>query len=208
MSEEILSPEVTESIPAPKKKSKKKLWIGLGVGVGSAFLLSTIAAITIVVVLIMSFFNTPQSVANAYMDAVLEADMAACLDILPDAVKDFHYSSEKEAEQWVRMENRTLQTAYEILDRAYDEWEITYRIVSVENVDDDVLDNLEDRYDWRYDCKIQAAKEIEIRATLTADGKESSETFSIYVVKIGTKWYLDNEFSTFFTDSTFWHLIF
>ena len=208
MSEEILSTEVTESVPAPQKKSKKKLWIGLGVGIGSAFLLSTIAAITIVVVLIMSFFNTPQSVAKTYMDAVLEADMAACLDILPNAVKDSHFSSENEAEQWVRMENKTLQTAYDILDRAYDEWEITYRIVSVENVDDDVLDNMEDQYDWRYDCNIQAAKEIEIRATLTADGKESSETFSIYVVKIGTKWYLDNEYSTFFTDSTFWHLLF
>ena len=94
MSKEILSTEVTESVPAPQKKSKKKLWIGLGVGIGSAFLLSTIAAITSVVVLIMSFFNTPQSVAKTYMDAVLEADMVACLDILPNAVKDFHYSSE------------------------------------------------------------------------------------------------------------------
>ena len=53
MSEEILSPEVTESIPAPKKKSKKPLWLGIGIGAAGASVLAVVIACILVVVILV-----------------------------------------------------------------------------------------------------------------------------------------------------------
>ena len=53
MSEEILSPEVTESIPAPKKKSKKPLWLGIGIGAAGASVLAVVIACILVVIILL-----------------------------------------------------------------------------------------------------------------------------------------------------------
>ena len=196
LNEQILTPEVPEETVTPQRKprkSKKKLWIGLGagvVGVGAIAIVSMITIIVVALVLIFAF-NTPRSVAKDYIKGISKADASYIFDSIHNSVKEENFASEREEQKTIEQWNESIDSVYDTLNNRYDEWEISYDIVDIYKVNDGYLEDIQEEYSEDYDCKVMAAKEIEICATLTADDRESSYDFTIMVVRIGTKWYLD-----------------
>ena len=209
-------PETVSEMPTRRirrKRSKKGLWIGLGAGVAGVGILTAIAAaiVSFVVVLAIAiaiiFSNSPRTVAKDYMKATLKPDMESFLDLSPDAVLDDAMPNISYRKQWAKFHNDEMQAYYDYLDNKYgDDWEITYKIVDVEDVSTDTLRNIQERYEERFDCQVKKAKEIELELTFRCNEKEASTDITVTVIKVGSKWYLET-YSSRSPSSLIWYLI-
>ena len=194
-------PEPVSEMPTRRvrhKRSKKGLWIGLGAGVAGVGILAAIAAaivsfvVVLAIVIAVAFSSSPKSVVKGYMKATLNADMSKYIDLLPDEVLDQHFPNESAQKEWVEIYNETIQDSYISLNYKYDDdWEITYKIGDIEDVSTDLLRDIQEYYEERYDCKVQKVKTVELELTLHFDGRKATKNIEMTVIKVGSNWYLD-----------------
>ncbi len=71
-------------------------------------------------------------------------------------------------------------------------WEVTYEILSDDDLKGNELDELKEDY-ADMGMKISAAKTVEVQLTVKTDDMENSDTLDVSLVKIGRSWYLDVE---------------
>ena len=209
-------PETVSEMPTRRirrKRSKKGLWIGLGAGVAGVGILTAIAAaivsfvVVLAIVIAVAFSSSPKSVVKGYMKAILNADMSKFIDLIPDEVLAQHFPNESEQKEWVETYNETIQDCYNCLDYEYDDdWEITYKIGDIEDVPTELLHIIQEYYEARYDCKVQKVKTVELELTLHVNGRKDSNNITMYVIKVGGKWYLDFAHSRS-PDHILWYLI-
>ena len=153
--------------------------------------MSILSVIAIIVALVLIFaFNTPKSVAMDYIKGLTEADTSYIFDTIHDDVIEQQFTTEREKNKTIADWNENIEHFYKLYDQFYKDWEIDYKILDTYKVNAGYLEELQDYYAEEYDCKVGAAKEIEIRATLTSENRDSQYDFTIMVVRIGTKWYL------------------
>ncbi len=191
---------IQEPVPAPapvapvQKKPNKKLIIGIAA-----------AALVLIVALVLIFTlggddeaDTPESVVTTYMESFLKADISNLLDLIPEPVLEENLGGKDGRDNWVEDGNDQLEYIYDCFDDYYDEWELTYEIKKVEDVDQDTLEEIQEYYDEEYDCTVSAAKEVTVRVTAKLDGSKEREDMTLYVIQIGGRWYFETEESDWF----------
>lgn len=166
--------------PAPKK-SKKGLLIAI---------IAAVVAVAVALVLIFTI-STPKSVVKKYMDAYLDPDGKAMLSVIPKAVVKEDIGDKDDQKDYVEEMEDTLDELYDEMDDYYDRWSIDYKISDVEKVDKDDLEEIQEYYEDEYDIKVRAAKEVTVDVTVKVDGDKEKVEMTIYVIKVGGKWYID-----------------
>lgn len=163
----------------------RKTLIGLGAGV-----------LVLIVLLVLLFSGrSAKGTAEAFMDAMIDADSEAMFELVPDKVMD--YLMEEEG-----MTKRDLKEMYEELDEELAdtyEWmedyyggklKITYEIVDEEDVDKDDLEDIKELYE-EVDVKVKDAKVFEIKMTMKVGSHKETQNLELTVIKVGGSWYID-----------------
>lgn len=159
------------------------------IGIGAV----AVAAVVVVILLVSIFGGRGyKTTVDKYFNSTLKADAKGLMSVFPDKVLDElldNYDSRKEA---IEQYNKTL--AY-VIEREYGDSKIKYSItyIDTEDISGDELRGLKNDYVEDYDLKIKAAMEVDIKATITVDGKEESQTMTIPLIKVGSSWYIDVE---------------
>lgn len=177
----------TEVFTAPDQNDKNKK-IGI------------IAAIVIVITIAIIGFllfggRSYKSTIDKYVDASVNADGKAILDLLPDKMIDYALAEDNldsdDFEESIDDMNEQLQDQVDSLDSYLGEgWKISYEIINDEDVKGDDLADIKSAYEDA-DIKVSAAKSVEIEITVKGDETESSNTLDISLIKSGRSWYLD-----------------
>lgn len=140
--------------------------------------------------------KTPESVAEKYMDAVLDADFEKIFDLIHKDVINNGLEAEgldKEyLQEMIDENNADMEEMFaELEEEAGGKVKFSYEVLEAEELSEDMLENGQEYYEDEYDVKITDAKVVEIEVTVEFDGDQETESFEIYVVKIGGSWYLD-----------------
>ena len=159
---------------APPKKSKNLLYIISG----------AVLAVALVLLLIFGI-RTPKSVAKKALKGFENGNAKSIVKVLPKSI--FEDTAERKEFQ------EELQEGLDDLQTALDRYNasITFQITGVEKCDADDLADCQDTYEYFFDLKVKAAKEVSVKMTITEDGDREIENFSLYVIKVGGKWYVD-----------------
>lgn len=157
-------------------------------------IIAVAAVAVLVVILAFALFGgrSYKAVVKQYVNASLSADAGEILELIPDEVIDVTLEDEDMTRKELKNElNEELEDAIEYLDRYLgDGWKFSYKIVDVEDLSGDDLDDLSDDYE-DFDVKISGAKIVEVELTIKYDGDEFSQSMEIALIKIGRSWYLD-----------------
>lgn len=177
--------------PAPKR-SKKGLIIGLSIGA------AVLAILAVVLILTLgggkkSGAQAPEDIAAQYMDCFLDADIRAMLDIIPEEVIDETFDALNTPESWADRMSARLEEMFDEMDAEYDRWDISYKIDDVSNLDADDLEDLQEFYDNRYNCQVDACKEVTVDVTIQLDGYEEDEELTVFIIQVDGKWYVEME---------------
>ena len=159
---------------APPKKPKNLLFIIAG----------AVLAVALVLLLIFGI-RTPKSVARKALKGFEQGNAKSIVNVLPKDL--FEDKAERKESQ------EELQEELDSLQKAFDRYNISidFKITGVEKCDADDLEDLQDAYEYFFDMNVKAAKEVSVKMTINEDGDRDTENFSMYVIKVGGKWYVD-----------------
>ncbi len=182
--------------------AKKKTGLIVGICAGGVVV---IAAVVLVILWLTGVFgggggvapgNTPTSVANNYINAIMDSngvDGQAILDLLPDqliqeAINEGSYSSEAELAADLESTASSITDDLEYLDSMG----VTYSFTVGQSspVSDSYLETLKAAYE-EVSLTVSEAQTVDADFTYTVLGETYTETMEIPVIKIGNTWYLD-----------------
>ena len=129
------------------------------------------------------------------MDIQYTGNMGELVDLVPDEVWDHLLARDGYDEEDLDvMLAETTELAQDQLE-AYDEyfgadWEVSYQILSAEDVDAEELAGLQERYE-ALGVDVSKAKTVEVEVTIQGSKSETSDTMDISLMKSGRSWYLD-----------------
>lgn len=145
--------------------------------------------------------KTPESVAEKYMKAALDADFEKIMDLVHKDVinngMEAEDMDEDDLQELIDEHNSDLDDVLAELEE--EDVKLSYEVMEAEELSEDVLEGGKEYYQDEYDVEITDAKRVEVEITIEADGDAETETLDIYVVKIGGSWYLDIDSVTNFT---------
>jgi len=153
-----------------------------------AFLISAVVAIAIILgVVIYSCFGH-LSVINTYIKASENFEFDKIVKLIPEPVLDYmeHEQDVDVGDLIDRLEDRM----EDYLDELDGNWKLSYKVVRDETITGYELNELKEQYDEIY-TKIDGAKEVKIKLSVTYDGETKSDYITIALVRIGLTWYLD-----------------
>lgn len=158
-----------------------------------AFIVVAIAVLVFVVFGGRSYKTT----VNRFIDAQFEGDAKAIFELIPETMIDFILEEEgydrDELDELIDEVNEEIQDQLDYIEKYLGEdWEVSYEILSAENLDGEELDELKENYE-DIDVKVSAAKTVEVKVMIKAGETENSNTLDISVIKVGRSWYLDPE---------------
>ncbi len=185
---EKLMPRQQPQAPVAKKerkprRSRKKLWILLSV----LILVLAIGGTTTFLLL----RNGPRKIVNNTLKAYYAADVSTLFDLVHEDVLDEMFGSKSGIKAAKKTLENRIESTFERYDENWEAWSIEYRIVDVEKLEGDALEELQDLYDDEFDCEVTAAKEVMVKLTFIQDDTRRIYDELICVVKIDGKWYLD-----------------
>lgn len=138
-----------------------------------------------------------KATVEKFVNAQFDADAEAIVELIPEkmivyALEEEGYDDD-EIDKLIDEANEELQDQLDYIDKYLGEgWTVSYKILDVEDVTGDDLDDLKDDYE-DIDIKVAAAKTVEVELTVKAGETESSNSLDISVIKVGRSWYLDME---------------
>ncbi len=156
-----------------------------------------VAAIALLVIIIIaSSPRSYKSVIKTYFAAMLDADVEAIMELIPEkfleATAEEEGLSKKDIDELIDEGREMLLEEYEYLDEQTDgDWDIDYKIKKANDLSRKDFDELYDSYYDEYDIKISDAKEVEVELTVKVKDEEENITMNLNVVKVGRSWYLD-----------------
>lgn len=157
-----------------------------------AFIVVAIAVLVFVVFGGRSYKAT----IDQFFDATFEADAEIIFEeLIPEAAIDYLLEEEgydrDDLDEQIDEVNEEFQDQIDTIDDYLgDDWEVSYKILSDENLDGEELEDLKENYE-DMDVKVSAAKTVEIEVQLKAGDTENSNTMDLSVIKVGRSWYLD-----------------
>ncbi len=171
---------------APNNKNRKVGMIAVAV----------IVAIVIVAGFAMFGGRSYKATAEKFVNASMEADAEAIIDLMPDEVIDYIIDSEgyDDYDEMIDDLDEELQDTVDTLEKHLKkdlkDLKISTEILNIENITGDDLDDIKDDYE-DMDCKVSAAKTLEVEITIESEETEISNSVDVGVIKIGRSWYLD-----------------
>lgn len=162
-------------------------------------MIAVVAVGVIVIIAAIALFGgrSYKATVEKFVDAQFDADAKAIFELIPEEMIDYALEEEgyddDELDELIEEANENLQDQLDDIERYLGEnWEVSYEILSVEDVAGDDLDDLKDDYE-DIDIKVSDAKTVEVQLTVKADETESSNSLDVSVIKVGRSWYLDLE---------------
>lgn len=121
---------------------------------------------------------------DKFFDGMEECDADLLLSAFPEEFVELAKSQDMD---------EYFEEMLEELEDEYGKFKITYEITDEEELDEDDLDDLCDMMEMVGidGDEITEAWEIEVEATIKADGEEEDEDFTFVVFKLDGEWYLD-----------------
>lgn len=72
-----------------------------------------------------------------------------------------------------------------------DRWSLSYDIIHDEPLDEDDLEDVQDKYDDYYDVKVKDARTVEVKLRFKGPEKNATATMELPLIRVGNSWYLD-----------------
>lgn len=157
-----------------------------------------IAAAVVAVVAIFAVFSlfggrSDKATAEKFMDAILDSDMEAVVDLLPPQLITYitekaGYSKTEYARE-LADEFSYVGYAVKLLGEGV---KVTYKVQGSEAVSGDDLDYLKEGYQ-EINVKVSAARTVTVQINVrsTALNLDESTSYEIPVIKVGRSWYID-----------------
>lgn len=153
----------------------------------------------IVIALIFTLFGgrSYKATIEKFVNAQFDADAEAIFELIPEkmiayALEEEGYD-EDELDEFIEEGNEELQDQLDYIEGYLGEgWTVSHKILNVEDVTGDELDDLKDDYE-DIDIKVSAAKTVEVELTVKAEETETSNSLDISLIKVDRSWYLDLE---------------
>ena len=176
------------SRPAASQSNRRNKKVGI--------LAVAVAAIVVIVLLFALLGGRSYKAAvEQYVDIQYTGNMGELVDLVPDEVWDHLLARDGYDEEDLDvMLAETTELAQDQLED-YDEhfgadWEVSYQILSAEDVDAEELADLQERYE-ALGVDVSKAKTVEVEVTIQGSKSETSDTMDISLMKSGRSWYLD-----------------
>lgn len=172
------APYAAPAAPAPKKRSKAGLFIGLGAA----------AVATLAIVLVALFcFRSPKATVNKFFKSWDNCNAEALMKLFPQEVLDEAIGDKDDQQDYIDAWNDYLEAEKE------DGYSFEFKILDVEDVSASVEESYVDYYERYYDLTVKDVKVVTVKINEEYDGETDSYTIDVYVIKVGTKWYMDDE---------------
>ena len=173
-------------------------------GGGSKFDLKKIiiagVAVVLVVVLCILLFSScgggsgsPEKVADKFMSAMFkDCDAEKISDLIHPDIVDAMVEDEYDGDKDEYLEEG--QETFDKMNEGFEENEISidWEVGDVEDIEDDDLEEIQEKYDDEYELEVSAAAVVEIELIAEFKGEENSSKMEIPVVEIDGGWYVDN----------------
>lgn len=159
-----------------------------------------IAAVAVVAVVaafgLFSLFGggrSAEATAERSLDAMMEGDVDALVDLIPPKVMDLVRAAGYTEEEYVRelTGGGDLGMLASALDALGDSVSISYQAVETTDVSEDELSYLQEGYQDEFDMKVDEAKVVEMELRFEAFGQSETQTVEIPVIKTDGDWYLN-----------------
>ena len=174
--------------PAPKHKRRQDKKIGL---------IAVAAVIAVVLVLTIVLFGgrSYKATVKQFFNATFDVDGKAIVKLIPDDLVDYvldesGYDEDELDEMIADIEDEFEDQIASIKRYLGDDWDVSYKIISTEDIKGKDLKDLKEDYK-DIGVKISAAKDVEMELTIKAGETENSNTITISLIKVGRSWYLD-----------------
>ena len=137
----------------------------------------------------------PEATVKQYLDAYIKSDVNKMFKLFPEDLIEYAMDEEGYDKDDLNdfkddLEDQ-LQNNHDRMEEYYgDDCSLSYKIVDVEDITGDDLDDKKDTYK-ECDVKVSAAKRVEVKLTIKSEDDKESEKIYIPVIKVGRSWYLD-----------------
>lgn len=167
------------SVPHIEKKNYKKI--------GIISVVIFLLLISILILIISSAFSgggagsSYKTTIKNYFESITDLDAKSLIDLMPEETFDYmveHYLADLLG-----------YMGYDLDD--WDDLKLTYDIVDTDDIKGDDLEEIQADYEYYYDCKVSAAKNVTVEIQIKYDGETEKDEVEIPLVKIGGKWYID-----------------
>ena len=185
--------------PQQYEEPKKKLQISKPLLFG---IIGGVAAVALAIILLTTLLGDQHTWKGAVVKgfkAVKNMDARSLIEVTyPDKYLDYLLEDEDMTKsEFIKEAVEDAKDAKEDMDS--DEKKalksLDYSITKSKDMDEDDLDDLNERYSDRYDAPdnyFKAGKEVTIKIKYKYDGESYSEKYTLKVVKAGGKWYILN----------------
>lgn len=135
-----------------------------------------------------------RATVEKFVNATFAADAEAIVELIPESIIDYGLEEDGyDEDELIEAFNEELQDQLDYIERYLGEdWTVSHKILTVEDITGDDLDDLKDEYK-DIDIKVSAAKPVEVELTVKAGETETSNSIDISLIKVGRSWYLDLE---------------
>lgn len=177
-------------ISGGKTSSDKHKLVGI-IAIGVAVVL------VIVLIAVIAGGSGAKGVVKKYMKAIYDKqDGEAYADLFhDDVIKSYIDAAGTTRKKWIHEKTDSFEAIAESMDEQYDKWSYKFKILDVEKVTEDDFDDIDEQYDEDYDVTVKDAVYVTAKLNWVFDGEVQSGSISrILVVKIGSKWYLDEDY--------------
>lgn len=174
--------------PAPKHKHRQDKKVGI-------IAVSAIVAVALILAIVLFGGRSYKTAVKQFFNATFDVDGQAIVNLIPDDLIDYVLDEsgydEDELDEMIEDIEDEFQDQINSLKRYLgDNWDVSYKIVSAENIKGDDLKDIKEDYK-DIGVKVSAAKDVEMELTVKAGETENSNTITISLIKVGRSWYLD-----------------
>lgn len=172
----------------PKHKRKQDKEVGI-------IAVAAIVAIVLILAVVLFGGRSYKAAVKQFFNATFDVDGQAIVNLIPDdlisyALEESGYDEDELDEMIEDIEDEFQDQLSSISRYLGDDWDVSYKILSAENIKGDDLKELKEDYK-DIGVKVTAAKDVEMELTIKAGETENSNTITISLIKIGRSWYLD-----------------
>ncbi len=178
------------TVSGVKPSSDKHKLVGI-IAIGVAVVL------VIVLIAVIAGGSGAKGVVKKYMKAIYDKqDGEAYADLFHDDVIKSHIDAAGTTrKKWINEKTDSFESFADGMDEQYDKWSYKFKILDVEKVSEDDFDDIDEQYDDDYDITVKDAVYVTVKLNWVFDGEVQTGSISrILVVKIGSKWYLDEDY--------------
>lgn len=193
--------EPLQQEPTQESKPKKTTFLDLLKALSGnkekmiAVIAVAVAALICFVIILCLIFggNGPKSVAEKYVKAVTKPDFNAAVKLIhKDVIKEAKKNNKDDYFDFDDIIDGYDEYVEETFEDTYgDDWKIKIKSIEEDDLKKSKLKDIKERYDDDYDIKVTDAKEVEVELKIEGDDDDGKLDYTLIIVKIGGKWYLD-----------------